>query len=97
MNKYSGYKTYRPVGMPYEQLEPPFYLPNGDSLVAAIPGWLAQVFRRWRDGIEIARTAAELSKLDDDRLRDIGVCREEIRLAARRAVESKRNICKVRV
>ncbi|MCB1742304.1 MAG: DUF1127 domain-containing protein [Gammaproteobacteria bacterium] len=51
----------------------------------------------WRRGRAIARTIAELSRLDDHVLRDVGIRRSEIRVVARSLVEHPGVDVRVRV
>jgi uncharacterized protein YjiS (DUF1127 family) len=89
MNKHSGYETYRPIEAPFTGLVAPAIFVNEGILAAfaEFRGFLARTFRRWYNEFRIARTIAEMSRLDDHILSDIGVSRDEIARAARFVVE----------
>ena len=90
MNKYSGIATCRQAKPPFADLVAPandlaeallaIFSDLGNALIGRI--------RRWRNEAKIARTAAELSRLEDRMLDDIGIRREDIYLAARASVET---------
>ena len=89
MNKYSGYETCNPSKPPIAELVAPI-----DELALALlslfgscGAFFGNKIRRCYDEFVIARTAAELSRLDDHILRDIGIHRGEIQRIARAAVE----------
>ena len=90
MNKHSGYETYRPIETPFSGLIAPATFVNEGilSAVAEFRGFVARILRRWHNEFRIARTVAELSKLADHILDDIGVRRDEIEIAARIVVEN---------
>lgn len=90
MNKYSGYETHRPVEAPFAALiAPAHFVDEGIlSALAEIRNSIVRALRDWHREFKISRTVAELSKLDDHVLYDIGVLRDEIHLAARSVVEN---------
>ena len=90
MNKHSGYETCRPIEVPFSGLIAPAAFVNEGilSALAGVGGFVARTLRHWHNEVKIARTAAELSKLADHILDDIGVRRDEIEIAARKVVEN---------
>jgi uncharacterized protein YjiS (DUF1127 family) len=71
----------------FELLEPSVSRPvNSSTTRATGPGWFARAVSRIRHSLAVRRTVAELSRLDDRTLRDIGLHRTDIDAAAAAAV-----------
>jgi uncharacterized protein YjiS (DUF1127 family) len=57
------------------------------SVIVSIRSGIGESIRQSQDRRQMAKTAGELSRLDDRVLRDIGVRRTEVDFSARRAAE----------
>jgi uncharacterized protein YjiS (DUF1127 family) len=88
MHTYSEYEATQALMGLYDPFEPPFLSTDESSSFTVICEKVSQVFSRCFNEISYARTVAELSKLSDAQLRDIGLSYGEIELAARQAVEN---------
>ena len=88
MYKFSEYEVNQALFTWKDPFDSPFLSNDESSTYTVICQKVARAYRRWINDIKYAHTVAELSKLSDARLRDIGLSYGEIEQVARRAVEN---------
>ena len=83
------YHVYRHAALPFfELLEPSIARsPVDGARRGSGKGWFARAMARLQYAMAVRRTIAELSKLDDHLLYDIGLSRGTIRSAAKQSVD----------
>ena len=86
MYKFSEYETNQALFSWSDPFESPFLSTDESSSFTVISEKLTRAFSRWSNKIRYARTVAELSKLSDAQLHDIGLSYGGIEKAARQAV-----------
>jgi uncharacterized protein YjiS (DUF1127 family) len=85
MYKYSEYEVDQALFTWNDPFDSPFLSTDESSTYTVICDKLSRGYRRWLEAFRYAHTVAELSKLSDTQLRDIGLSHGEIKQAARKA------------